>query len=287
MRNKMNEVNLMRFQSYPLRIAALIIYGCSLVALPLFALWGWRGFLASLPISCAGFLAIRVGGVQAILRRLGARRLCRSEAPAIHRQLDELSRKLGIQSPALFIIAQQAPNIASVGFRKNAFTVVVTTGLMALPREECIACLAREILRIKQGNPILATWISQGLRTLTSLTGVTKLSPRKKMSARLFFIESVLWPVMIVPFWLLSTRIDDESIDLHAAALCGQRVKLASAYRKIELTNHRSPLSVGISERHLFLLPPSCEETIARLILDSQSLTNRIATLEIPLRTQS
>lgn len=262
------------------RLVAFGLYLLGLFALPLLALWGWYGFLASLPLFALALLWLRFRGVSAIRSRLDAKPIAQKPS-YLPGALLELSRRAGVAVPELLLMDSEACNVASFGFSKK--TIVVTRGSLSLPKEELLALISRELEDMILYRVEFGTWLSQFLSLLDWLSG--SITNRGQVPFRAFMKEIVLWPLTIVPLWCLNWRVDSSELDQNSVRLMGSSPRvLASAYRRLELDHSRNTLRVAVSERHLFRLPPRSDESVARAVLQMDNLSKRIRTLETAWR---
>ncbi len=259
------------------RLSFFIVYLLALLAVPLVVIWGWIGFLISIPAVLMILVWIRTMGMSAIRQRLLASEPLVELPDFLRPGLAEIARRAGIAVPEILLIKSESLNIGCFGFNSNA--VVLTPAILSLPRGELMSLIAREVVDIAEYRVEFGTWLSQFLRLLDWLTG--SITGTGRVSFRAFLREAVLWPLTIVPLWCLEWRVDTAALDKKSVSLMRTGpVFLATAYRQLELENVRAPLRIAVSERHLFRLPPRSEESAARAVFSVETLSKRIRLLE-------
>src|SRR3989338_5649079 len=99
------------------RLAAFLAYTFFLIALPFMVVWGWTGFLLSLPIDFFAVFWLRFRGYSAIGARLKAVPSTWDDRPAVKNAVAEMARRLGIPVPALLVMKRSgAHNLGTLGF---------------------------------------------------------------------------------------------------------------------------------------------------------------------------
>jgi len=106
----------------------------------LVALWVWR--------SAPGL----------VLRSIGAVPSSEDEHPRLHNLVDGLCATMGLERPAVWVVASDVPNALAVGRDQRSATVVVTSGLEAsLGLVELEGVLAHELVHIKRNDTVLSS----------------------------------------------------------------------------------------------------------------------------------
>ncbi|MCB0404425.1 MAG: hypothetical protein KDD51_06535 [Bdellovibrionales bacterium] len=261
------------------------VYLAIFFTLPPWLLWEHTGLLVGLFLTAVFIYWLRVHATERIQRRLAVRKLTFAEAPQVHTIVDEYCRRLRIRKPQLDLLESLSVNIAQFGFRRGATHLVLTRGLVdALRPPELAAILARELCLLKAGEVPGQSWLSQFLAVIDWFVGTpVKISShhvRREYSLKLVSRQVVFYPLSLFPTFLLRSRRDPGKLDLQSLGLSKKPEALAEALRFIDAVKDRHPLAVPFNARHLFLLPPTTKDPLARIFFDSEELHPRIGSLE-------
>lgn len=221
-----------------------------------------------------------------------AREIEPSQAPAIHRIVEDVARAAGIPKPRVYLLPEAQPNAFATGRNPEKGVVAVTEGIVEMLTErELRGVIAHEIAHIKNRDILVAT-IAAGIAA-----AITYVAHAVQFSAILggsqndegegeggSFLGGIVLAV-VAPFaatlvQLGISRSREYLADETAARLTGEPTQLASALE----TLHRgvqsipanvepataslfivSPLAGGSSLLNLFSTHPPIEERIARL----------------------
>ncbi|MBI3296043.1 MAG: hypothetical protein HYZ71_15055 [Deltaproteobacteria bacterium] len=261
------------------RLGAFLAYLFFLIALPFMVIWGWIGFLLSLPIDAVAIYWLRVCGYRSIRSRLGAEGASWGDRPAIQHAVSEIARRLGIRVPELVIKKSGSHNIGCFGFSPNRAAIVVTPSVLEVPRDELLALVAREMVEIKSFRAGVRSWFAQFVAVVDRMIGSHR--GRQSLPFRLFLKEAIVWPATLIPVWCLLVRGAENELDQEALRIAGvSPLVLATGYRRIELESGRVPLEIPVDLRGLFLMPPRFEESLVKSMFPAESLASRVVRLE-------
>lgn len=88
----------------------------------------------------------------------GAREASPAEAPAVHRIVEELSARVGIPKPKVYLIDDPHANAFATGRNPERGVVAVTTGILELlSARELRGVLAHELAHIKNRDILVAS----------------------------------------------------------------------------------------------------------------------------------
>lgn len=262
---------------------ALYIGLCA--SLPLFLLGSWWGFIAGISLALLFLIQIRFHGTKHILARLRVRPFPRAEAPQLHAAIEEYCRRLHLPVPTVGLMEVAALNIALFGWSRRRYHMVFTRGLLNhLSREQLSALVGRELCDAWGGEIPCETWLSQFLSVFTTwITAPVQRGAsagRRIYTLKLFAKQAVLFPLTLFPAFILRGVRDEADVDLRAVKLTRKPNALAEAMRKLEAFQERIPLTVPLSDTHLFLLPPRNVDPLARVFFGTHKLDLRVKALE-------
>lgn len=118
--------------------------------------------------------------------------------------LDELAIGLGIAAPPLVVLADESPNALSVR-RWNDRTIVVTSGLLELPRDEIEAVLAHELAHLYAFDSRWTTAAESSLARSHQIAGVVALIGALLVAGGYYL--DLIWSMMIAGGVMLGVGI--------------------------------------------------------------------------------
>ncbi|MDY6964345.1 MAG: M48 family metalloprotease [Halobacteriota archaeon] len=178
----------------------------------------------------------------------------------------ELSEKLDIPTPRIFVTVSPMPNIFTV-VRNPEHTSIVLTGslLRLLDEEELMAVMAHEICHIKDGKTKTSSIVAMISGTLIALATTAMWAsifmgfgqeddPAPNIIR--FFVTSLVAPPAALLIQLTSSKSREYIADEKSAYLHGKPQKLKSALEKIEEDLATHTYEVNPAHVHLFILDP-------------------------------
>ncbi|MEF8802529.1 MAG: M48 family metalloprotease [Halolamina sp.] len=176
------------------------------------------------------------------LRSVGAEDLPEAQYPTIHRQVEKLSRDMGIEKPELKIARMGVPNAFAVG-RKGAGIVVISEELMQiLDQDELEGVIAHELAHIANRD-VVTMVIGQGIASIVGIAAqfVILLSGDNDLAD--FFLAIVVGNIVqfvVMLFVLAISRYREYVADADASAAIGRGDPLARALEKIQRGNEHA-----------------------------------------------
>lgn len=251
------------------RWISFALYVFFFVTLPFAILFDRVGLVIGGVLFTIVMIALRYRGVEKIIEKLKAIPLSEANAPVLCHLVEEHCRRKNISPvPKLVLIPSPSLNGATFGFSLSNATIGVTQGLLdTLTRTELSQALAIHVDLIKQGDFVRHTWLCRFLALVDGLIahrpGEPKHGRRKSYSFRFIFRQALFIPLVLFPFMMLRGKRPRLMIMSDG----GPKISLIEAFRKMEASSVRQPLSVPFSLRHLFVLTPRSREPIVRLLL--------------------
>jgi heat shock protein HtpX len=93
-----------------------------------------------------------------VLAMYRAKELSLSEAPDIHRMVEELAQKGGLPKPRIYMIPSETPNAFATGRNPERAVVAVTNGIVRLLEpEELKGVLAHELGHVKNRDILIGS----------------------------------------------------------------------------------------------------------------------------------
>ncbi|UPW01685.1 M48 family metalloprotease [Halorussus gelatinilyticus] len=219
-------------------------------------------------------------GKWAALRSVGAEEMPEDRFPEIHRQVESLSKDMGIDKPRLMVARMGVPNAFAVG-RKGAGTVVVSEELLQLlDSREVEGVLAHELAHVRNRDVVMMV-LGQGVASIVAIVAQWAVLLTGDNDLADFFLAMVVGQItqlLVMVFVLAISRYREYVADADAAAEIGGGESLARALEKISSGSERARGSEIDSEvsalcifgeasglARLFASHPPVEKRIERL----------------------
>ena len=200
-----------------------------------------------------------------VLRMTGAKEVLLSDAPELHRIVENLAITAGLPKPRVFIVNDSSPNAFATGRNKEKAVVAVTSGLLeTLDKSELEGVIAHELAHIGNNDMLISTVavILVGMVTLVSdmLLRTTVFGGRSEgrgngIALIVGLILALLMPVVASLLRLSISRKRELLADATGAMLTRYPEGLASALEKIN--NHGQKMKkANHATAHLFIANP-------------------------------
>lgn len=200
-----------------------------------------------------------------VLKMTGAREVSFSEAPELHRIVENLSITAGLPKPKVFIISDSSPNAFATGRNKDKAVIAVTSGLLELlDKTELEGVVAHELSHIGNNDMLVSTVavILVGMVTMVSdmLLRSTIFGGRSDdrgngIALVIGLILALLMPLVASLLRLSISRKRELLADATGAMLTRYPEGLASALEKIN-THGRKMKLANHATAHLFIANP-------------------------------
>ncbi len=227
-----------------------------------------------------------------VLSIYGAQPLDRSQYNWIYEIVEELSQKLTIPMPKLWLVNTHVANAFATGRSPKHGSIAVTTGILKLlDEEELRGVLAHELAHIKNRDTLISTIAATIASAIGYLAYMLRHAAfwgsingnRRKENPIALFIVSLLIPFAATLIQLAISRSREYAAD-ETGAHCGRNpLALASALEKLhnhvkyahmdtENTQHTSTAA-------LFIVHPFTDGSWATLFSTHPPMSKRIARL--------
>ncbi|MDR2503806.1 MAG: zinc metalloprotease HtpX [Deltaproteobacteria bacterium] len=221
-----------------------------------------------------------------VLRMYSAKELSPSDAPMLHKIVDELARNAGIPKPRICVMPEEAPNAFATGRSPDHAVVAVTDGLLRLlDTEELRGVLAHEIGHIANRDILIQSVACVLASVIMMLAGMARYAAifgggrdREGGGNPLFMIlMAVLAPVAATLIQMAISRSREYLADASGAAYSRNPRALASALGKLQSYSHKLRLrreSPGTA--HMFIVNPLSGSSLAKLFSTHPPIEERI-----------
>jgi len=203
-----------------------------------------------------------------VLAMYRAKELSRSEAPEIHRMVEELAQHGGLPKPRIYLIPSDTPNAFATGRNPEHAVVAVTNGIVRLLEpEELKGVLAHELGHVKNRDILIGS-------IAATLAGVVMMLASMARFAAIFgfggsddddgggnifvlILMSILAPLAAMLIQMAISRSREYLADETGARLAGNPRSLASALEKLAYASKRIPMQqASPATAHMFIVNP-------------------------------
>lgn len=225
-----------------------------------------------------------------VLRIYKARELSPSEAPMLHRMVEELAANAGIPKPRVCIIPDEAPNAFATGRNPQNAVVAVTEGIVRLlSPDELRGVLAHEIGHILNRDILVQSVAGVLASVIVVVANIMKFTAffgggrgdGEGGSPISTLLLAFLAPVAASLIQFAISRSREYEADATGARLSGKPLALASALGKLTAYSRQIPMHEGNpTTAHLFIVNPFSGANMAKLFSTHPPVEERIARLE-------
>jgi heat shock protein HtpX len=218
-----------------------------------------------------------------------AQPVTREELPRVYRVVEQLTQRLGLPMPKIFVIPNESPNAFATGRNPAHASVAVTQGILnLLDDEELEGVLAHEIGHVRNRDILISS-------IAATLAGAVTMVARMAYYASLFSGGSrddrdrggalgalaalIVAPIAAMLIQLAVSRSREYAADESAAHFTGNPYALARALQKLDAYSKRVPMVAGASTAHLFIVQPMIGMDFASLFSTHPPIEKRIERL--------
>lgn len=219
-----------------------------------------------------------------------AKEVSESEAPELHRAVDEIVRLSGLPKPRVYIIQNTSPNAFATGRSAKKSAVAVTTGLLQLLNyEELKGVIAHEFSHIKNRDILIQSIAAVIAGAIAYLAMMARFAAifggfgRNERGPNIFEILAIaiITPIIAMIIQLAISRSREFLADETAAKTLQGSTPLISALRKLDSAVAVRPMvNANKGTAHMFIVNPFSAKGIAGLFSTHPSMEDRIRRLE-------
>lgn len=248
----------------------------------------------------AFFMALIMNGIaywfsdKIVLAMYRAKQIKEEEYPQIFKMVRELTFKMSLPMPKLYIINTPTPNAFATGRSPKHSAVALTSGIINLLNEkELRGVIAHELSHIKNRDTlisVIAATIAGAIFTLARMAqwallfgGQRRDEKNNSGIAQLIglLLVVVLAPIAAMLIQLAISRSREYEADRTAGIFTEEPLALANALRKLDEAVKRHPLvNANPATSHMFIVNPLKAETITKLFSTHPPISERIKKLE-------
>ncbi len=220
----------------------------------------------------------------------GAKLLKKSEAPQLYQIIEELTRKMNLPMPKLYIIPAKQANAFATGRDPHHASVAVTEGILdVLTKEELRGVLAHELAHVKNRDILISSIAAVLASSISFIANMSlygefgRSDDEDNRSAGIIgLIIALLVPLAASIIQLAISRQREFGADETGAKTIGNGKPLANALLAIHDSTRKSPMrinpaysslyidnplgGIGGTLLNLFSTHPPVEERVKRLL---------------------
>ena len=214
------------------------------------------------------------------------------EAPDLHRMVQEVAERAGVPKPAVYVMADDAPNAFATGRNPKHGVVAVTTGIMGLltPRE-LKGVIAHELAHIKNRDILIASIAAMVATAIAIAASIARwgaifggMSRDDDEGGGIIglLVLAIVAPIAATVIQLAISRSREYHADATGASFIGDPEALASALEKLERGNQRVHFhTVGDTPAtaSLFICSPLSGKNVMRWFSTHPPMAERIRRL--------
>lgn len=242
-------------------------------------------------------LAMNVGAYffsdRMVLSMHGAREVSPTEAPQLHRMVEELARTAQLPKPRVFLMDDPQPNAFATGRNPEHGVVAVTTGILGLlDARELRGVLAHELAHIKNRDILVSTiaatiasavtFLANAASFLTMFAGGNQDGEQEEgLSPVQAIVLALVAPIAATLIQLGISRSREYMADRTGAQISGDPEALALALQKLEQGAQQMPSPAARpATASLFIVNPFAgASSILQLFSTHPSIPERVRRL--------
>ncbi|MCX6625465.1 MAG: zinc metalloprotease HtpX [Acidobacteria bacterium] len=225
------------------------------------------------------------------LSMYSAQPLTDTDNPALYRKIaplvQNLTQKMGIPMPKLWVIPEDSPNAFATGRNPSHASVAVTEGITRLMDDrELEGVLAHELGHVLHRDILISSIAGTLAAAITMLArmafffGGARSRDDREGGAMGGLFMLIVAPIAAMLIQMAVSRTREYSADAAAAKYTGTPYGLISALGKLENWSKRIPMEANPATAHMFIIKPFTGGTLMRLFSTHPSTEDRIARLQ-------
>ncbi len=226
-----------------------------------------------------------------VLAMYRARQVSETEAPALHRVVDEVRNLAQLPKPRLYIIENPSPNAFATGRSPKHSAIAVTTGLLQLLNEdELRGVIAHEFSHIKNRDILIQSVAAVIAGTIAYLAFMARWAAifggfggRNERGSNIIELLAIaiITPIIATLIQLAISRSREYLADETAAKTMHSYLPLVSALKKLEAgVNARPMVNANRGTAHMFIVNPFSSGGFLRLFMTHPPIKDRIEHLQ-------
>lgn len=224
-----------------------------------------------------------------VLSMYRARELSPTEAPLIHKMVNELAHNAGIPKPRIYVVPEEAPNAFATGRNPEHAVVAVTEGILRiLQPEELRGVLAHELghianrdILIQSVAAVLASVVMM-LANMAQFAAIFGGGRNREGGGNVIamLLTAILAPIAATLIQMGISRSREYLADESGARYSGNPQALASALGKLQSWSGKVHMhKESGSTAHMFIVNPLTGNSLSKLFSTHPPVEERISRL--------
>ncbi|MCC7234544.1 MAG: zinc metalloprotease HtpX [Bryobacterales bacterium] len=256
------------------------------------AIGGQRGLIMAFGFAVLMNFASYFFSDKIALSMYSAQPVSRSANPQVYDRIgpltQELTRRMGLPMPKLWLIPDHSPNAFATGRNPEHASVAVTAGILELMNDrELEGVIAHELGHVKHRDILIssiAATIGAAITMIGRMAfwfGGSRRSDEEGNSSPLAGLAMlVVAPFAAMVIQMAISRTREFSADAAAAKYTGSPDGLISGLRKLETYSKRIPMDASPATAHMFIIKPFTGQALMSLFSTHPPTEKRVAALE-------
>lgn len=273
-----------------LKTAALMGLLTGLILLIGNLMGGVRGMALAFGIACVTNLVSYWFSDRIVLSMYRAQPVEREQSPELYDMLRDLTMRMSMPMPKLFIIPTEAPNAFATGRSPEHASVAVTQGILRLlNREELQGVLAHELSHVVNRDILISSVAATLAGAIILIARIAQFglyfggiggSSRRGGNPIGMLLTIILAPIAAMIIQLAISRSREYQADESGVRMLGgQAHGLASALQKLGIASQRAPMVAEPTSAHLFIVKPFTGRSMMQLFSTHPPMEKRIERL--------
>ena len=221
------------------------------------------------------------------IRAARAQEVSESEAPDLHRLVEELAQLYDVPKPRVYMIPSEQPNAFATGRNPEHAAVAVTQGLLQyLPRDQVRGVLAHEFSHIKNRDILVSSIAAMIAGAISAIANIFFFmsffggdDDDNPLGAIGGLLVILIAPIAASLLQLAVSRQREFLADATAARMLGTGEPLAQALETLERGREAVPMNVNPATETLYIVNPLSGKGTTALFSTHPPLEERIARL--------
>ena len=238
---------------------AFLLTLLTLIAIGIGDLWGGRnGMIEAFFIAIAMNFFSYFFSDKIALAMNGARPVTREQLPRIYAVVEQLTQRVGLPMPRIYVIPTDSPNAFATGRNPKHAAVAVTEGILRLlDDEELEGVLAHELGHVRNRDILISSVAATIAGAITMLARLEFwFGGRDDNNRGGGLLTLILAPFAAMLIQLAVSRSREYQADATGAHFTHNPYALARALQKLDAYSKRIPMDVAPSTAHLFIVQP-------------------------------
>jgi heat shock protein HtpX len=199
--------------------------------------------------------------------------------------IQNLSLKMGVPMPKLYVIPEESPNAFATGRNPSHASVAVTQGILrAMNDRELEGVLAHELGHVKNRDILISSVAATIAAAITFLARMAfffggSRDSENRGSAAGALLMLILAPIAAMLIQMAISRTREYAADASSAKYTGDPNGLMSALQKLEAYSRRIPMDASPATAHMFIIKPFSGDAMMKLFSTHPPTQDRIARL--------